>query len=113
MQDLFHLGPLTDRTLHLCVDMQRLFSDEGPWPTPWMTRVLPRVAQLAERFPERTIFTRFIPPLRPENLPGMWGRYYTRWREVTRERVHPSLLELMSPLAELVPPAEVVDKQTY
>ena len=27
---------------HLCLDMQRLFSFEGPWPTPWMERVLPK-----------------------------------------------------------------------
>jgi hypothetical protein len=31
-----HLGPLTGRALNLCVDMQRLFSGEGPWATPWM-----------------------------------------------------------------------------
>ena len=32
--------PLTERSVHLCVDMQRIFSAEGPWPTPWMDRVL-------------------------------------------------------------------------
>ena len=26
--------PLTERSVHLCVDMQRIFSAEGPWPTP-------------------------------------------------------------------------------
>ena len=31
--------PLTERSVHLCVDMQRIFSAEGPWPTPWMDRV--------------------------------------------------------------------------
>jgi nicotinamidase-related amidase len=39
--------PLTERTVHLCVDMQRIFSAEGPWPTPWIDRVLPVVAALA------------------------------------------------------------------
>lgn len=42
--------------------MQRLFSDEGPWPMAWVPRVTPKVEQLVERAPERTIFTRFIPP---------------------------------------------------
>ena len=37
--------PITEKTVHLCIDMQRLFSDEGPWATPWMTRVLPVVAE--------------------------------------------------------------------
>jgi nicotinamidase-related amidase len=75
--------PLTERSVHLCVDMQRIFSTEGPWPTPWMDRVLP----LADRHPQRTIFTRFIPPERPEQMPGTWRRYYTRWREATRQRL--------------------------
>ena len=33
--------PLTERSVHLCVDMQRIFSADGPWPAPWMERVLP------------------------------------------------------------------------
>jgi nicotinamidase-related amidase len=72
--------PLTERSVHLCMDMQWIFSVEGPWPTPWMDRVLPIVAELASRHPERTVFTCFIPPERPDRMPGMWQRYYTKWR---------------------------------
>jgi nicotinamidase-related amidase len=93
--------------------MQRLFSEEGPWPTPWMKRVLPRAGRLAERFPERTIFTRFITPRRPEDMPGKWRSYYEHWRETTQEHLDPRLLELMPPLAGLVPPATVIDKPFY
>lgn len=32
-------------------------------------------------------FTRFIPPDRPDQVPGMWRRYYRRWRVATRERL--------------------------
>jgi hypothetical protein len=32
--------PMTERSVHLCVDMQRIFSAESPWPTPWTDRVL-------------------------------------------------------------------------
>jgi nicotinamidase-related amidase len=74
LADHLYRYPLTRRTLHLCVDMQRLFSAEGPWPTPWMDRVLPVVCELAGRFAERTVFTRFIPPEKPTDLPGMWQR---------------------------------------
>ena len=45
------MTPLGPATLHLCIDMQRLFSTEGPWPTPWMERVLPVVARLRNEFP--------------------------------------------------------------
>ena len=105
--------PLTGRSVHLCVDMQRIFSAEGPWPTPWMDRVLPVAAALASRHPERTVFTRFIPPDRPDQMPGMWRRYYTRWRLATRECLDLRLLELMPPLAALCPPATVIDKTRY
>jgi nicotinamidase-related amidase len=105
--------PLTERSVHLCVDMQRLFSAGGPWPTPWMDKVLPVVAALARRHPERTIFTRFIPPERPEQMPGMWRRYYARWRVATREVLPLELLQLMPPLAALCPPATIIDKTRY
>ena len=66
--------PLTERSVHLCVDMQRIFSADGPWPAPWMERVLPVVATLAGRHPKRIVFTRFIPPERPDQMPGTWQR---------------------------------------
>jgi hypothetical protein len=55
-------------------------------------------------------FTRFIPPDRPDQVPGMWRRYYRRWRVATRERLDLRLLEVMPPLAALCPPATVIDK---
>ena len=104
---------LTERTVHLCVDMQLLFSAEGPWPTPWLERVLPIVEELAGRFPDRTIFTRFITPARPDDMPGMWRKYYQRWQNTTREHIDLRLLNLMPSLARLVPPATVIDKTRY
>src|SRR3954471_24740888 len=105
--------PLPASAVHLCVDMQRIFSSEGPWPTPWMERVLPVVAEIAGRFPERTVFTRFITPERPADMPAMWRHYYERWGETTRERIDPKLLDLMPPLKRLAPPATVIDKTRY
>jgi nicotinamidase-related amidase len=105
--------PLTDKTVHLCIDMQRIFSPDGPWATPWMARVLPVVTELAGRFPERTVFTRFITPRQPQDMTGMWRRYYERWRETTQEHIDPGLLELLPSLALLVPPAVIINKTRY
>lgn len=113
MSDRLLAVRLSEQSIHLCVDMQRLFSAEGPWPTPWMNKVLPVVVALAERYPERTVFTRFIPPERPEHMPGMWRRYYTRWRVATREIVPLEHSDLMPQLASLCPPATVIDKTRY
>ena len=73
-----------------------------------MEKVLPVVATLAGRHRERTVFTRFIPPERPDQMPGMWQRYYTRGG-ATRECLDLDLLELMPPLAALCP-RTVIDK---
>lgn len=36
--------------------------------------------------------------------------YHARWPQITRSSLAPGLLELVEPLARLVPPARVVDK---
>ena len=87
--------PLTPKTVHLCLDMQRIFSPEGPWATPWMERVLPVVTSIASRYPERTVFTRSLTPRAPTDMPGMWQCYYSRWQQTTRDRIDPALLELV------------------
>jgi nicotinamidase-related amidase len=104
---------LNERSVHLCIDMQRLFAPDGPWPTPWMERVLPAIAEIAGRHPGQTVFSRFIPPKSPDHMSGRWRDYYRRWRKVTGEHLDPGLLKLMPPLAALVPPAAVIDKPVY
>jgi nicotinamidase-related amidase len=93
--------------------MQRIFAPDGPWPTPWLPRVLPVVEELAERFAARTVFTRFITPVRAEDMPGTWQRYYAKWRDTTRDRIDPALLDLFPSLRRLAPPAVIIDKMRY
>jgi nicotinamidase-related amidase len=106
-------GPIPSRTIHLCVDMQRLFAPGSPWQMPWAQKVLPLIEELAARHAERTVFTKFIPAKSPGTGPGMWAKYYQRWSEITLERLDPGLLELVPSLARLVPPATVLDKRVY
>ncbi|MCO6419421.1 cysteine hydrolase [Siccirubricoccus sp. KC 17139] len=106
-------GPLGESCLHLCVDMQRLFAEDTEWHTPWMARVLPVVTRLAEAHAAQTIFTRFIPASRAEECGGTWRRYYTRWASMTLEALPPGMIDLVAPLARLVPPAEIFDKRVY
>jgi hypothetical protein len=81
------LSPPGAYAANLCIDMQNLFAPGGPWATPWMERVAPFVAALVERAPERTIFTRFIPPQTKESARGMWKLYYEKWECVTGDRL--------------------------
>lgn len=106
-------GPLGANCLHLCVDMQRLFAPGSPWAVPWLEKVLPAVEALCEHRPERTVFTRFVPPQRPGEAVGSWTRYYQRWECVTGEALGPEFVRLVPILERFVPPAQVVDKTVY
>ncbi|ODT05969.1 MAG: cysteine hydrolase [Kaistia sp. SCN 65-12] len=108
-----HFGPLGANWVHLCIDMQRMFAEPTEWHAPWVGRVLPEVVQLVEMGPERTVFTRFIPPRSADEVGGTWRRYYQRWAAMTGEQLDPAMLELIPALALHVPPARVLDKPIY
>ncbi|MDR6759501.1 nicotinamidase-related amidase [Mycoplana sp. BE70] len=90
-----------------------MFAEDTPWKVAWMPKVADEIAEVASRYPERTVFTRFIPPSSPDELPGAWRAYYEKWPMMTRSRVNPELLDLVPTLKALVPPARVFDKVTY
>jgi nicotinamidase-related amidase len=107
------LAPPGLHAVHLCIDMQRLFAPGAPWATPWMERALPQALKLIGRAPQRTVFTRFIPARNKAEARGVWKAYYEKWECVTLDRVDPVLLELVPALARFVPPAVVIDRQSY
>jgi nicotinamidase-related amidase len=104
--------PITD-AVHLCTDMQNIFAPGHIWETPWMQRVLPLIVEIAARHPARTVFTRFITPVHPEDRPGRWRRYFRKWQCVTRAELPASELELVPVLRRFAPPAQIIDKPAY
>lgn len=98
---------------HICLDMQRLFAPDGPWPTPWLERVLPAVMHVVRAAPEQTIFTRFLTPNTADDAGGKWRAYYKKWEKLTRSRLEPQALDLVDDLYRFIPPAAVFDKYTY
>ena len=69
------------------LSVQTLFAERTDWHVPWLERVLPIVTRQAEARRARTIFTRFMPPERPEEAAGAWRRYYRHWRKMTGEQL--------------------------
>jgi nicotinamidase-related amidase len=112
MGDISDCEPIQN-AIQLCIDMQNIFARGGIWETPWMERVSPTIIAFSEVYAERTIFTRFIPPIGADDRPGRWQRYYKKWQCATRAEVQSVQLELIPPLANLVPPAQVLDKPAY
>ena len=106
-------GPLDARTYHLCIDMQRLFLEPGPWYAEAGLAVLPAIRRLLDHAPERALFTRFITAERPEAAKGSWRRYYRRWHDVTRDELPAGALELHPDLAPYAAADRVFDKATH
>ena len=106
-------GVLGPTTLHLCVDMQRLFAEDTAWRTPWMARVVPVVAEIAAAHPEHTVFTRFVTAKNSTEAGGTWRRYYERWSSMTLEKLGREMVDLVPELGRFVPPAAVFDKRVY
>jgi nicotinamidase-related amidase len=93
--------------------MQNIFARGGIWETPWMERMLPAIETVVARYRERTIFSRFITPMHPDDRPGQWRSYFRRWERATRQHLRGNELDLIPSLARYVPPALVVDKPGY
>jgi nicotinamidase-related amidase len=101
------------RLSHLCVDVQNMFARDTAWQAPWLERVLPAIEALVERAPAATIFTRFIPPARPEDETGTWRDYYAHWPSMVTSRLAPEMLDVVPALARYMPPARHFDKNRY
>ena len=99
--------------IHLCIDMQRMFAEETPWHVPWMTKASPAIAEIVERFPERTVFTRFVPPTNPREMGGAWRDYYRKWESMTLGLMGQELVDIVPQLRRFAPPARIFDKMTY
>ena len=50
-KDGLKFGDLGPRAAHLCVDAQRMFSEETDWHTPWLARILPNIERIAAAHP--------------------------------------------------------------
>lgn len=71
---------MTDRRPWLVViDMQHAFGDPSSgWVAEGYAEIAPVVEKLVARFPQRTVFTRFV---RDPDESGQWSAYYDRWAE--------------------------------
>lgn len=107
------LAPLAPDSLHLVIDMQRLFVEHPDWRVPRLTAILPTVRELVRAHPERTLFTRFVTPAVPDEAIGQWRFYYRHWRSVTLERMDPALLDLVPELAAHASPDRILDKRSH
>ena len=106
-------GPIEPHSLHIAVDMQRLFAQATAWHTPTLHSIVPAIAAITAQHTANTVFTRFITAHNAEQAQGSWQRYYRHWHAVTGHCIDATLLDVVEPLQAFMPPAQVIDKRTH
>ncbi|MGE0117558.1 MAG: cysteine hydrolase family protein [Dongiaceae bacterium] len=107
------LSALEAETLHVVVDMQRLFAEATDWRVPGFADILPPILELVRAHPLHSLYTRFVTPVTAEAVTGDWQRFYARWPSVLLDRMDRAMLDLVEPLDRLAPPEAVLDKTVY
>jgi len=105
------LEPLGPDTVHVVVDMQRLFAEDTGWRVPSLPDILPTVRRLIAHRPTRVLYTRFITPPSLAAARGAWQAFYRHWPQVTQDRLPASMLDLVAPLA--AGPGQLIDKEGF
>jgi nicotinamidase-related amidase len=106
-------GLLDDKALHICIDMQLIFLESGPWFAKAGLDILPKIRQLIDSQRLQNLFTRFITPTTEKSAIGSWQTYYKFWHQVTQEEAGTLWLALHPELKTFSNANNTFDKQTY
>jgi nicotinamidase-related amidase len=101
------------KTVHMAIDMQRLFAEATDWHLPEFHAIVPNIARIAAALPGRSIFTRFTVPHTAADAHGRWRHYYRRWHGFTGAVMDPGLIEIVEALSSHAGPETWLDKPTY
>jgi len=106
-------GPLDGDALHICIDMQRVFLEPGPWYGEACLGVIAPQQRLIRHAPARSLFTRFITANTADEATGSWQRYYRQWHAVTQAEAGAGILDLHPEILPLATDGNVFDKLTH
>jgi nicotinamidase-related amidase len=106
-------GPLGPGTVHVAVDLQRIFAEDTAWQCTAIPAIVPNVIRLARAKPGRTVWTRFVVPHHHDDAPGMWRDYYRHWAQFTGRNMDAAMVDLVDDLLPHAEPELVIDKPTY
>ena len=106
-------GVLDEQALHICIDMQRIFLEPGPWYAEAGLALLQKIEQLVHARNLPSVFTRFITPSNASEATGSWQTYYEFWHQVTKAEAGEEWLALHPTLQKFAKSENTFDKTTY
>jgi nicotinamidase-related amidase len=101
------------KTVHVVIDMQRLFAEATDWQVATLPEILPAIETLIRLHPTQTVYTRFLTPRSAAAAEGDWQNFYTRWPAVTLDRLNADMLDLVTPLSAVATVDAIYDKTVY
>jgi len=107
------LAPLSQNTLHVVIDIQRIFAEETVWHTPVIAEIVPNVISLCEALPDKTLFAKFMLPQSAETASGRWKTYYERWSAMTLDAMPAEMQDVIEPLKRFANGENEFEKFTY
>ena len=110
-------GPLDARTFHLCIDMQRIFLEPGPWYCgggPRAPAGVPSAGCSSTRLDNSALHPLHHGGERAGSAAtGAWQRYYRHWHAVTQNEAGAEILDLHPALGPHAAAERVFDKPTH
>ena len=107
------LAPLGADTVHVVIDMQRLFDEETGWRVADLGSVVPAIIGLIEHRPARALYARFITPASLGESKGAWQSYYRQWPQVIQDRLPAGIFDLVAPLVRHAASHQQFDKEGF
>ena len=104
-------GALPRSTVHLCIDMQRMFAEDSPWASGAVAAALPAVREICRYRSASTIFTRFICPADAGAVKGQWTRFYDACPQILR--LDPRLFDIVPGLQEFAGTGAVYSRLVF
>jgi|RhiMetdeSRZDD1v2_1073273.scaffolds.fasta_scaffold281731_3 nicotinamidase-related amidase len=111
--ETLRFGPVSPTAVHLCIDMQLMFSEATKWASPAVGQVLPAIMEICSYAAQRTIFTRFLTPPNLSAARRHWCHFYEESSSMLAENIKTEQLEIVPALRRFVPPARMVSRYVF
>ena len=87
-------GKIERETIHLCIDMQRIFLEPSPWFCPQGIEILEPILALIRHQPYNSWFSQFMTPNNSSEMENSWERYYEYWKPLTQDHLEKGMLDI-------------------
>ncbi len=106
-------GKIERETIHLCIDMQRIFLEPSPWFCQQGVEILEPILALIRHQPYNSWFSQFMTPNNSNEMENSWERYYEYWKPLTQDHLEKGMLDIHQGLFQESSTPQIFEKFSY